>query len=86
MPGLEHEAAVELLRRNPELTAALLPSAGVRVPAAAVAVVADSNLSLPEPTELRADLVTLHPGADGKLAVVTEVQKDPPSATFLKGH
>ena len=44
-----------------------------------MAVVADSNLSLPEPTELRADLVTLHPGTDGKLAVVTELQKDPPS-------
>lgn len=78
MPGLEHEAAVELLRRNPELTAALLAGAGLPVPAGAVAVVADSNLSPPEPTELRADLVTLHRGATGKLAVVTEVQKDPP--------
>ena len=40
---------------------------------------ADSNLSVPEPTELRADLVTLHQGTEGKLAVVTEVQTDPPS-------
>jgi hypothetical protein len=78
MPGLEHEAAVELLRRNPELTAALLASAGVPVPAGAAAVVTDSNLSLPEPTELRADLVTLYPGTGGSLAIVTEVQKDPP--------
>jgi hypothetical protein len=78
MPGIEHEAAVELLRRNPELTAALLVGTDVAVPAGAVAVVADSNLSLPEPTELRADLVTLHRAMTGKLAVVTEVQKDPP--------
>jgi hypothetical protein len=78
MPGIEHEAAVELLRRNPELTAALLVGTDVAVPAGAVAVVADSNLSLPEPTELRADLVTLHRATTGKLAVVTEVQKDPP--------
>jgi hypothetical protein len=78
MPGIEHAAAVELLRRNPELTAALLVGTDVAVPAGAVAVVADSNLSLPEPTELRADLVTLHRATTGKLAVVTEVQKDPP--------
>lgn len=78
MPGIEHEAAVELLRRNPELSAALLAGAGVWVPSGAVAVMVDSNLSVPEPTELRADLVTLHPGTDGKLAVVIEVQRDPP--------
>jgi hypothetical protein len=78
MPSLEHEAAVELLRRNPELTAALLVGTDIAIPAGAAAVVADSNLSLPAPTELRADLVTLHRAATGKLAVVTEVQKDPP--------
>ena len=79
MPGIEHEAAVELLRRNPELAAALLASVGVQIPAGATAVMADSNLSVPEPTELRADLVTLHQGTGGKLAIVTEVQTDPPS-------
>jgi hypothetical protein len=78
MPGIEHEAAVELLRRNPQLAVALLASAGVGVPAGAAAVMADSNLSVSEPTELRADLVTLHPGTDRRLAVVTEVQRDPP--------
>ena len=77
MPSIAHEAAVELLRRNPQLAAALLASAGVRVPAGAAAVLADSNLSVPEPTELRADVVTVHQGAAGKI-VVTEVQKDPP--------
>jgi hypothetical protein len=78
MPSIAHEAAVELLRRNPQLAAALLASAGVQVPAEATAVLADSNLSVPEPTELRADVVTMHEGIDGKLAIVTEVQKDSP--------
>jgi hypothetical protein len=78
MPSIEHEAAVELLHRNPELAAALAASAGVQVPAGATAVLADSNLSVPEPTELRADTVTVHEGTEGRLAIVTEVQKDPP--------
>lgn len=62
MPGIAHEAAVELLRRNPQLAAALLTSAGIQMPAGATAVMADSNLTVPEPTELRADLVTPAPG------------------------
>jgi hypothetical protein len=78
MPGMEHEAAVELIRRNPGLPAVLLSSAGGQVPAAGVPVAADSNLSVPHPTELRADLVTVYQGASGKLAIITEVQKDPP--------
>lgn len=69
---------MELLRRNPQLAAALLASAGVRVPAGAGAVLADSNLSVPEPTELRADVVTVHEGVGRKIVIVTEVQKDPP--------
>jgi len=78
MPSIAHEAAVELLRRNPQLAAALLASAGVQVPGGAAAVLADSNLSVPEPTELRADVVTVHEGASQKVVIVTEVQKDPP--------
>jgi hypothetical protein len=78
VPSIAHEAAVELLHRNPALAATLLASAGVRIPAEATAVLADSNLSVPEPTELRADVVTVHDGLDGRLAIVTEVQKDPP--------
>jgi hypothetical protein len=78
VPSIAHEAAVELLHRNPQLAATLLASAGVRIPAEATAVLADSNLSVPEPTELRADVVTVHDGLDGRLAIVTEVQKDPP--------
>jgi hypothetical protein len=56
----------------------LLASAGVAVPAGAAAALADSNLSVPEPTELRADVVTVHQGAGRKIVIVTEVQKDPP--------
>jgi hypothetical protein len=41
-------------------------------------VLADSNLSVPEPTELRADVVTVHEGGGRKVVIVTEVQKDPP--------
>jgi hypothetical protein len=78
MPSIVHEAAVELLRRNPQLAAALVASAGVQVPAGTAAVLADSNLSVPEPTELRADVVTVHQGAGHKIAIVTEIQKDPP--------
>jgi hypothetical protein len=78
VPSIAHEAAVELLRRSPQLAAALLASAGVAVPAGSAAVLADSNLSVPEPTELRADVVTVHEGAGRKVVVVTEVQKDPP--------
>jgi hypothetical protein len=39
-----------------------------------------ANLAVAEPTELRADLVTVHEGSSSKLAVITEVQKDPPDA------
>jgi hypothetical protein len=78
VPSIAHEAAVELLRRNPQLAAALLASAGVPVPAEASAALADSNLSVPEPTELRADVVTVHEGPGRKIVIVTEVQKDPP--------
>jgi hypothetical protein len=85
MPSIAHEAAVELLHRNPQLAATLLASAGVRIPAEATAILADSNLSVPEPTELRADVVTVHDGLDGRLAIVTEVQKDPPDVVNA-GH
>ncbi len=78
MPSIVHEAAVELLRQNPKLAAALLASAGIPVPPEAAAALADSNLSVPEPTELRADVVTVHEGSGRKIVIVTEVQKDPP--------
>ncbi len=72
---------MELLRRNPQLAAALLASAGVRVPAGAGAVLADRNLSVPEPTELRADVVTVHEGVGPKIVIVTESRRIRPTAT-----
>jgi hypothetical protein len=78
VPSIEHEAAVELLHRNPRLAAALLSGSGVWVQDEATAVLADSNLSVPEPTELRADVVTVHDSTTGRLAIVTEIQKNPP--------
>ena len=46
-------------------------------------MLADSNLSVPEPTELRADVVTAYQGADRK--IVTEVRKDAPGPVCPAG-
>lgn len=45
MPGISHEAPLELLRRNPQLATVLLRGLGVAVPAAATAQMAPSDLS-----------------------------------------
>jgi hypothetical protein len=78
MPSVEHEAAVEILHRNPELAAILLASVGVAVPVGATAVIADSNLSARKPVALAAEAVIVLTVPAGKLAVVIEVQKYPP--------
>ena len=84
MPGIAHEAPVELLRRNPLLAAALLDATGVDVPATVTAVMAAGDLSSALPAELRADAVILlngqgfgPGGRPGKLVVVVEVQTSP---------
>jgi hypothetical protein len=78
MPGLRHEAVVELVHRFPQLTAVLLRSAKVRVPEGPVREV-DSNLSARRPLTFIAESVYLHGGAGDRLAVVVEVQTYPPS-------
>lgn len=80
MPSIEHEAVVELLRLNPRIPATLLAAAGtgITVSRDADVRIADSNLSVSEPDEFRAEMVTVFNDAAGKLAIVTEVQKDPP--------
>jgi hypothetical protein len=78
MPGVLHEAPLELLRRNPLLAAALVSAAGIDIPAEATAEQADSNLTSCLPTELRADAVTVIKAQGVKLAVVTEVQRASP--------
>lgn len=80
MPSIPHEAPLDLLRNNPDLAAALLAGSGIPVPDHAIATTTDSNLSTCDPPEFRADAVTLLCGSDGKLAVITESQSDPPKS------
>jgi len=77
MPGIWHEGALELLRRNPQLAAALLGSVGVAVPAGAAAVTAAGELTSPLPAEFRADGVTTFTAPDASLAAVIEIQSAP---------
>ena len=57
MPSIEHEAAVQILHANPQLTAMLLGTCRVRLPSGAMPVTADTNLSDRDPTDLRPDNV-----------------------------
>jgi hypothetical protein len=84
MPGITHEAPIELLRRNPLLAAALLEDSGVSLPAGEAAVMVAGDLSSALPAELRADAVILLGGdrpsgraAGTRLAVVVESQTAP---------
>jgi hypothetical protein len=80
MPGIPHEAPVELLRRNPLLAATLLHGTGVQAPADRQATMVAGDLSSALPAELRADAVILLDGpgvAPARLAVVVEVQRSP---------
>jgi hypothetical protein len=81
MPGIEHEAVVEILHRDPHIAAMLLGRAGVRLPSGAHAVVAESNLSAREPSTLISDNVLIFEGMTSKIAVIAEVQKHRPDRT-----
>jgi len=75
MPGIAHEAPLELLRRDPLLAAVLLRGLGVAIPADATAAMASADLSASVPAELRADAVVVLSGTGGaRLAVIVEVQ------------
>jgi hypothetical protein len=81
MPGIRHQAVVQVLRDDPELLAMLLGSLGVRLPYGAVPAIRDSNLSNRDPDylkELIADNVFLFRGRTRQLAVVFEVQTGRP--------
>jgi hypothetical protein len=79
MPGLEHEAIVQLLHRNPRLGPFLLVAIGYPVPDGTIAL-ADSNLPHPEPKELRSDVViTVSTGPSPDLAVIAEPQTTEPT-------
>ena len=84
MPGITHEAPIELLRHNPLLAAALLEGSGVSLPTGEVAVMVAGDLSSALPAELRADAVIVLGGdrpsgrtAGTRLAVVVESQTAP---------
>ena len=77
MPGIPHEAVVEVLRNEPQLLAMLLGRLGVRLPSGSVPVIADSNLSSRDPDFMKtllADNVFVFQGLRKKVAVVAEVQ------------
>lgn len=84
MPSIEHEAVVQLILNNPRLLEPLLAVTSLRVPPDKEPVVADSNLSVREPDEFHAELVTVHTVVGRKLAVVVEVQTDPPKPAKRK--
>jgi hypothetical protein len=77
MPGIPHEAVVEVLRNEPQLLAMLLGRLGVRFPSGAVPVIADSNVSSRDPNFMKtllADNVFVFQGLRKKVAVIAEVQ------------
>lgn len=77
MPGIRHQAIVQVLRDKPQLLVMLLGTLGVRLPSGAVPDSRDSNLSNRDPDylkELIADNVFLFKGLTRQVAVVFEVQ------------
>lgn len=64
MPGIAHEAPIELLRHNPLLAAALLHDSSVAVPKSGTAVMVAADVSSALPAELRADAVILLAGPE----------------------
>jgi hypothetical protein len=81
MPGIRHQAVVQVLRDEPQLLVMLLGRLGVRLPSGAVPQVKDSNLSNRDADylkELVADNVFLFQGLSQRVAVVFEVQTGRP--------
>lgn len=82
MPGIPHEAVVEILQNEPTLVAMLLRDIGVGLPADLTPVIADSNLSVRDPDHKKqytADNVFVFRNKAGeKVVVIVEVQSEPP--------
>jgi hypothetical protein len=81
MPGIRHQAVVQVLRDEPQLLVMLLGRLGVSLPSGAVPDLKDSNLSSRDPDylkELIADNVFLFRGISRQIAVVFEVQASRP--------
>lgn len=81
MPGMRHEATVELFRTTPELLTLFLQRAGVPAPARTPEGV-DSDVSARRPLQLLAENVYLvgEDDDEDKLAAVLEVQTGRPKA------
>jgi hypothetical protein len=81
MPDIPHEAVVEILQNEPSLVAVLLDGVGVHLPAEAVPIRADTNLSVRDPRlskQLIADNVFVFSSLRHRVAVVVEVQSGRP--------
>ena len=81
MPGIRHQAVVQVLRDEPQLLVMLLGSLGVRLPSGAVPDPADRVLSSTDPDRLKeliADNVFVFRNRDKQVAVVFEVQTSRP--------
>jgi len=81
MPGIRHQAVVQVLRDEPQLLVMLLGRLGVRLPSGAVADAADRVLSSTDPDRLKeviADNVFVFRSPDKQVAVVFEVQTSRP--------
>jgi hypothetical protein len=81
MPGIRHQAVVQVLRDEPQLLVMLLGRLGVRLPPGAVPDPRDRVLSSTDPDylkELTADNVFVFSGPGKQLAVVFEVQTGRP--------
>jgi hypothetical protein len=82
MPGIAHEAVVEVLQNEPTLVATLLRDIGIRLPTDLAPVIADSNLSVRDPDRKKqytADNVFVFQSEAGKkVVVIVEVQSEAP--------
>jgi len=82
MPGIPHEAVIEVLQNEPALVAMLLRDVGVRLPTGLAPVIADSNLSVRDPDHMKqytADNVFVFQDEAGrKVVVIVEVQSEAP--------
>jgi hypothetical protein len=82
MPGIAHEAVVEVLQNEPALVATLLRDVGIGLPADLTPIIADSNLSVRDPDRKKqytADNVFVFRSEGGKkVVVIVEVQSEAP--------
>lgn len=85
MPSVKHEAVTQVLRNEPQLIPLLLQNLGVRFPAGASVMIADTNLSERDPSNKKvylSDNVFVFESDEGKIAVA-EIQTKRPRRSQL---